>query len=254
MQAPNGDLPQTLADAAPLPQRNPVRSVPGEQQKPAPPGEMATIPWTDTEIAAAKAKCTESLSSLPLDYEPLPPIKEGLCGAPAPILLKSVGSKPKVIIDPPATVTCTLAKALSVWLTEAVQPEANTLFGSAVSKLHAGSYTCRNRNGAPLQRLSEHALANAIDISDFVLVSGEHIAVADSSPNGDPPPPVPKPGRGSGETFTVQLASARWNGHKREFLKSVRHEACGIFGTVLGPGADDAHESHLHLEGHQVGF
>jgi peptidoglycan hydrolase-like protein with peptidoglycan-binding domain len=248
LQAPNGALSQTFADAAPLPQRNPARSGLSEEQKPAPPGEVATIPWTDTDIAAAKAKCTESLSSLPLDYEPLPPIKEGLCGAPAPILLKSVGSKPKVVIDPPATVTCTLAKALSTWLTEAVQPEANTLFGSSVSKLHAGSYTCRNRNAAPHQRLSEHALANAIDISDFVLVSGQHIAVADSSPNDDPPLPVAKPGRDSGETLTVQLASARGNGHKREFLKSVRHEACAVFGTVLGPGADDAHESHLHLD------
>jgi hypothetical protein len=24
--------------------------------------------------------------------------------------------------------------------------------------------------------------------------------------------------------------------------------ACGIFGTVLGPGADEAHKSHLHLD------
>jgi len=137
---------------------------------------MATIPWTETEIAAAKAKCGEALSSLTLNYEQLPPIKEGLCGAPAPILLKSLGVNPEVALEPSATVTCTLAKALNTWLNESVQPQAKALFNSSVTKLHVGSYTCRNRNGGADAPLSEHALANALDISDFVLTSGERIA------------------------------------------------------------------------------
>src|SRR5262249_22096845 len=41
--------------------------------------------------------------SLTLNYEPLPPIKEGLCGAPASILLKSLGRDPEIALDPPAT-------------------------------------------------------------------------------------------------------------------------------------------------------
>ena len=97
------------------------------------------------------------------------PIKEGLWGAPAPILIKSVGDDPEVALDPPATVTCTLAKALSTWLNESVQPQAKALFNSSVTKLHVGSYTCRNRNGGADAPLSEHALANALDISDFIL-------------------------------------------------------------------------------------
>ena len=39
-----------------------------------------------------------ALKGLVLEYEPLDPIKQGLCGAPAPILLKSIGSDPKVTI------------------------------------------------------------------------------------------------------------------------------------------------------------
>ena len=128
-----------------MPDRNPARSSAPKEETSSSPGQVATLPWSETEIAAAKARCTEMLSSIPLDYEPLPPIKEGLCGTPAPILLKSIGSNPKVVIDPPAIVTCTLAKALNVWLTEAVQPEAKTKFDAAVTKLHAGSYACRNR-------------------------------------------------------------------------------------------------------------
>jgi peptidoglycan hydrolase-like protein with peptidoglycan-binding domain len=237
------------ADATPIPERNPARSHSANEQTPPSPGEVVTIPWSEIEIAAAKAKCTEMLSSVSVDYEPLPPLKEGLCGAPAPILLKSVGSRPKVVIDPPATVTCTLAKALSDWLTQVVQQEAKSMFDSAVTKLHAGSYACRNRNGALNQGLSEHALANAIDISDFVLDSGEQVAVARSWHDDAPPPPMPKPGRVSGETFpTVKLASLTTDDNERGFLKSIQAAACARFGTVLGPGADEAHKSHLHLD------
>ena len=39
------------------------------------------------------------LAGLALDYEKLPPIKEGKCGTPAPILLKAVGNDPKVEIN-----------------------------------------------------------------------------------------------------------------------------------------------------------
>jgi peptidoglycan hydrolase-like protein with peptidoglycan-binding domain len=232
-------------ESIPLPEHNPVRGGRPTEQMPLAPGEMATIPWTEAEIAAANAKCSEALSSLTLNYEQLPPIKEGLCGAPAPILLKSLGHDPEVALDPSATVTCALAKALSAWLNESVQPQAKALFNSRVIKLHVGSYTCRNRNGGAEAPLSEHALANALDISDFVLGSGERVAVVDSWPSDNPPMPMPNPGRVS---TSMQRVSVRLDDPERAFLKSVHDDACGIFGTVLGPGADEAHKSHLHLD------
>jgi peptidoglycan hydrolase-like protein with peptidoglycan-binding domain len=248
LEAPNqGSLQLAENEEPPLPLPNPARSGQPTEQMPLAPGQIATIPWTETEIAAAKAKCSEVLSSLPLDYEPLSPIKEGLCGAPAPILLKSLGRDPEVAIDPPATVTCTLAKALTVWLDERVQPQAKALFNSSVTKLHVDSYTCRNRNGGADAPLSEHALANAIDISDFILASGERVAVVDSWPSDNPPLPMPNPDRVS-STSSVKRVSVSLDDPERAFLKSVRDDACGIFGTVLGPGADEAHKSHLHLD------
>ena len=141
----------------PLPERNPAHGGLAEQA-PHAPGHMATIPWTEGEIAEAKAKCSEAFSPLTPNYEPLPPIKEGLCGAPGPILLKSLGRDPEVALDPPATVTCALAKALSAWLKEGVQPQAKALLNSPVTELHVASYTCRNRNGGADLPLSEHAL------------------------------------------------------------------------------------------------
>jgi hypothetical protein len=173
----------------PLPERNPLRA-----SAPVLPGDAPTIAWTDDEVANAKAKCTRALAGVTLDYEPLPPIKEGLCGAPAPILVKSVGSDPAVAIDPPATVTCTVAGALSVWLGKTVQPHAKALIGSPVVKLHnATSYACRNRYGGAKAHLSEHALANALDISEFVFASGERLTVLHSWPRLAAKAPVPLP-------------------------------------------------------------
>ena len=45
--------------------------------------------------------------------------------------------------------------------------------------------------------MSEHALANALDVSEFVLASGEHITVLDSWPKvlSTPRAPVPNPAR-----------------------------------------------------------
>lgn len=95
--------------------------------------------------------------------------------------------------------------------------------------------------------MSEHALVNALDISDFMLASGERIAVVDSWPSDNPPLPMPNPGRVSSTSF-VKRASVSLDEPERAFLKSVRDDACAIFGTVLGPGADEAHKSHLHLD------
>jgi hypothetical protein len=167
----------------PLPDRNPVRVGMVLPPKPVPPGEEPTIPWTDAEVSGAKAACKELLKTETVDYDELPPIKEGLCGTPAPILVRSVGSDPKVVIDPPATISCPMAKELSDWLEYRVQPEAKKFLGSTVVGLHnATSYACRNRYGSDTAPLSEHALANALDVSDFVFASGTHITVLDNWP------------------------------------------------------------------------
>ena len=57
----------------PLPERNPLRTkgsiaAPEKPPPPPPPGEMPTVPWTEAEIEAAKAKCKELLTGDPLDY------------------------------------------------------------------------------------------------------------------------------------------------------------------------------------------
>jgi hypothetical protein len=175
-------------DTPPLPDRNPerlhepVRS-PTRVEAPVLPGDSPTVNWTDVEVAAAKADCAKRLAGLTLEYEPLPPLKEGICGAPAPIRVKSIGNDPKVEIDPPATVTCAVAASLGAWLGKTVQPAARALIGAPVVKLqNASSYVCRNRYNGTDTLLSEHALANALDVSEFVFQSGEKVTVLASWP------------------------------------------------------------------------
>ena len=74
--------------------------------------------------------------------------------------------------------TCALASGVASWISKTLQPKAKALLGTQVVKLHnATSYSCRNRYGGETTPLSEHALANALDISEFVFESGEKVTV-----------------------------------------------------------------------------
>lgn len=199
-------------DGPPAPERNPLRGQAKKTEQSVLPAEAPTVEWSEREVAAAKAACTKILAGLKLDYKEVPPIKEGKCGAPAPILLKAIGSEPRVEIDPPATVTCAMARALSAWLGKTVQPEAKARVGAPVVKLaNASSYVCRNRYNGSDTPLSEHALANALDVSEFVFQSGETIAVLTSWPRfvvETPPPPLPNPTRVDAEITGMIAAPA----------------------------------------------
>jgi hypothetical protein len=261
-------------DLPPLPDRNPLRGP--AVAKPVLPGDQLTVAWTDAEIAAATAKCKELLTGAPLDYDLLPPLKQGICGTPTPVLLRAVGTDPKVTIDPPATLSCPMAEVLGEWVRDAVQPEAKALFGSTVVKIsNASSYSCRNRYGGANTPLSEHALANAFDASEFVLANGAHITVLDNWPHVAPPPtPEPNPARATAEMAGASSKPASAGGAvvtpakaepaappspppvateavpdpKSQFLTFLFEDACKRFGTVLGPNANEAHKNHFHLD------
>jgi len=204
-QAETGDAPS-------VPDRNPFRAkspATAEQPpaKPALPGDQPTVAWSDDEIAAAKLDCAKLLSGVTLDYQPLPPLREGICGAPAPILVKSIAG---VAIEPSATMTCALASGVATWISKTVQPQAKTMLGTQVVKLHnATSYACRNRYGGETTPLSEHALANALDVSEFVFASGETVTVLASWPRVANAPKPPLPSETTESIVPAQAASPK---------------------------------------------
>ncbi len=134
--------------------------------------------WSPEEIATAKARCTAILGRIDAIAIPQEPLKEGNCGTPAPIQLISIGHNPEVALSPPPIVNCDFAEALQTWMQNDVQPLAQKYFSNKVIKIEVmSSYSCRNAYGRTASRLSEHALANALDIRGFVTASGRQAYV-----------------------------------------------------------------------------
>lgn len=263
----------TEAAEAPAPERKPTGSetahVPAPETRPNLPGDQPTLPWQTPKVNAALAACAKMLEGVAIDYEQLPPIKGGSCGAPAPILVKSIGADPAVAIEPPAIINCTLAAKLDAWIKNTVQPAAAAL-GSPVVKIHnASSYKCRNRYGGANTKISEHAFANALDVSAFVLASGQRVTVLDNwrrpPPTPQPPrPPDLKPKQDAEVPLTkvkieqtappvpppVAKPPARMPAVERTsaFVHEIHDDACKTFNTVLGPDANAAHKNHFHFD------
>ncbi len=128
-----------------------------------------------------------------------------------------------VSFSQPALVRCEVADTLAEWIANSVQPRAKAIFGEKVVSFKiAASYSCRPRNNVRGAKLSEHGMANAIDIAAFTLSDGREINVLEDWYSG--------------------------SSENRAFLRSIRSEACGPFHTVLGPGSDAEHKDHIHLD------
>jgi hypothetical protein len=148
------------------------------------PPEQPTA-WSAKDIEEGRARCSVLLKGLDLVAEPAEPIREGeACGTPAPMLLVSIGSSPKVAFSPPATLTCDMIAALHKWLQRDVQPLARQHLGAPVVEIATmSSFSCRNAYGRAKSRLSEHGRVNAIDIGTFVTEPGEKtLVLADWGP------------------------------------------------------------------------
>src|SRR5262245_15353365 len=154
---------------------------------PSPPSDPSAQPqeWSAKDIEDGRARCAALLKGLDLVAEPTEPIREGAgCGAPAPMQLISIGSSPKIMLSPPATLTCDMIAALHKWLQRDVQPLARQHLGAPVVEVATmSSFSCRNAYGRARSKLSEHGRANAIDIGTFVTERGEKtLVLADWGP------------------------------------------------------------------------
>jgi hypothetical protein len=115
---------------------------------------------------------------------------------------------------------CAIAARLFMWEHNIVQPAARKYFNEPVVEiLHFGSYSCRTIRGS--SAASEHATANAFDVSGFRLRSGKLITLRQHWQGGQP---------------------------EAEFLREVRGGACDYFNLVLSPDYNSDHHDHLHVD------
>ncbi len=183
--------------------------------------EMAPPP-RPFEPEVTIAACQRSLADFSAEFLPVQPIQEAIvCGHAHPIILESLLTT-KVTLLPAATSNCNMAGALARWLENYVQPAATTHFGEPVVALrNASSYVCRTRNNVPGARVSEHATANALDVSAFQLRSGNWISVLEHWPTEGP---------------------------EGLLLRTAHQGGCAEFTTMLGPEANASHLDHFHLD------
>lgn len=193
-------------------------------EKPAP--EPTAVPPGTVEVETPVEPvpdpiCDALEGSKEAEFERLPRLTEGECGALTPIKLIAIRPKDSqpVTLDPPITTQCAIASSLVTWVRDSLQPTALKHLGETVKALQGtGGYQCRTRNHVAGAKMSEHAKANAIDIGYFQQMSGKTVKVGDTTEPG------------------------------LSFMAEIRDKACGPFTTVLGPGSDPSHAEHFHLD------
>jgi hypothetical protein len=173
---------------------------------------------------ATYASCLVALRELAVAYEEVAavvPDDDVDCGILRPVKVSEIA--PGVVLVPPAVIRCPTAHALAAWVQDFVLPAAARLDGrGALTAIENGSgYICRRRNNQAEGALSEHAFGNAFDVMGFRFEQGAPVMIE------------PREAENS-------LVSA--------FQDAIWASACLDFSTVLGPGSNNSHDDHLHLD------
>ena len=168
---------------------------------------------------AALRQCIGRLDHMVARYQLLPDRNfGGQCDALGAVKLLDIGTPVANL----GAMTCRLGEAFTRWVQNDLQASAQKFLSSRVVKVESmGTYACRNVNGAASGKLSEHAHANAVDVSAFMLADGRRLSVQDW-------------------WFT--------DGEAAQFLRAVRAAGCNRFSTVLSPDYNAAHHDHLHFD------
>lgn len=186
-----------------------------------PPDRADSQPEMVHEDPEALKQCLSELDSLGARVAKTDPIREGGgCGIEQPVKVEEV--LPGVSLGG-AVMRCGTALSLAHWLKNTVQPALGIARpGRTVAALVPGTtYACRLRNGAASGMVSEHALGNAFDVAALKFDNGETVEI--------------KPRE---QDHTIEGA----------FQKAITAGACLYFSTVLAPGSDAAHETHMHVD------
>jgi hypothetical protein len=131
--------------------------------------------WSAEEVAAAKAACAPVLAKYGVVATEAEEIKDGECGTAYPLSVTRVAN---VEFSHPAVVNCKVLETIGEWLRTDVQASAKRHLGARVVKIGVmSSYSCRKAYGRKKSRLSEHGLANALDVGHFEIDKGPAVAL-----------------------------------------------------------------------------
>ncbi|WP_173088172.1 extensin family protein [Devosia sp. 1635] len=153
----------------------------------------------------------------------LPPIDEGECGTQSPLAVTGILVNGRMVpLSSEATLTCEVATTLPQW-GEAIDGYLQARENTELASLDIGTnYNCRGRVGGSSDRLSEHGMANALDVVGFTFADGRTVTVEGDWPAADAP--------------------------EGKFLRFAHDAACSSFSTTLGPEANAEHHDHFHVD------
>lgn len=212
--------PSRDADALPIePPTPPPRPGDLPAHPPAAAPAAAQTPATPPPVGPADA-CLIELAGLGADAPraEAPAASDSGCVIETPVRLKSVTiGGARIYLHGEPLIACATARVAALYLAQTVAPLAKGATGQALTGLNAAGFECRPRNRQPGAKMSAHGKGLALDVMSFQFADGA--------------------------TMTVAAP-----GERLAFLNGARKAACGYFTTVLGPGADEAHREHLHLD------
>lgn len=169
-----------------------------------------------SDVCMTLAKETNGFNSIPAD----PKKTNSICGWNVARVV--YGSEAGMLRPGEANMQCPLAVGTYIWLRE-INNLAQKHLGSSLKHVyHVGTYSCRRQNGNNSGQWSEHAYANAWDITGFELEDGRIISVLNDWKSKDK--------------------------KRQKFLRNVRNKACKIFRVTLSPDYNKAHHDHFHVD------
>jgi hypothetical protein len=179
------------------------------------------VDWRIAELKRDRALCSRVLRPPVIAASAVSdnPIKAG-CGWENAVRISNAGGASLSV----GTVSCEVAAGIAMWMAHEVQPLALEILGARVTSVqHLGTYACRNVLGRKMWRdvRSEHASANALDVSGFTLSDGRQVTVV-----------------------------RHWSGSGREaqFLREIHARACRYFRVAIGPEFNALHRDHFHYD------
>jgi len=203
-----------VAEAVPLPRPRPPIWIEPQSFR-----EAAGPNFDSAGVTSEPTECDKRILAIAI-AEPLPRlIGPDACGGRDMLRLAAVlrADGTRIEIKPTPVLRCEFAESVAAWLRDEAAPRVDKLGAPLRTVETFDDFECRGRNRVAGAKLSEHGKGNAVDVRSFILADGRSIGLTDIS--------VPK-----------------------EFRDEIRDSACHRFTTVLGPGADAQHESHIHLD------
>jgi hypothetical protein len=184
---------------------------------PAPTGD-AEPPLVSTSAMdeSDRAQCVSELASKKVVFEqPKEATREG-CRLSAPVSLTLVATQfGDVSLPAKPSMLCSFGLKFTDWVRDVAAPLTFAYTGQKLAEIETGpGFACTARYDKLGALPSEHAKGDAIDVVSFVLADKRRVTVRALGP----------------------------------LVGALRMTACGYFTTVLGPGADPQHETHLHLD------